>query len=827
MNRFLKAYDSEDTIAFDYKAELKRHFPISELMHIPSTKIETDGILYVKKNNLIILMEFKCCKYKFKLEKILYRCLIQVLFYLKRIEIKGLHYPTIILIGNEVDCYCFHFDKISKYLDKDLEWSICPTKSWLDDKSKKIMNEMKTDSDLKFLNYNVTTIDFKKIIDDILSINHSTERKVTINKTNIERFFIEFVNKVLKDEKKFDSNQIVSIFLNLINDPDNNYLHPNIKNILVSNSFGNVKIDGKEYESFFNHVTEYYTPKVKDEFVEISDRLIEELNRRRKGEFYTPTIWCNEAHELITTTVGENWKNDYVVWDPSWGTGNLTRDYSFINLFASTLNSSDIDIANSRNYNPEAVKFTYDFLNDDVYDPDFLTTENLLMPELLISKLLENSPIMFFMNPPYLTVSGVGYGEKQRSVVCSEFKGATKNRVKGLMNKFGQAGSQLYIQFLYRIILLKKIYNLTNVKICIFHPTILFSGSSYMEFRKLFFKGFKLDRTFMFNAGEFSSVSSNWAISFSIFSTGPQENATRFTSDIKETKKEIIDSIGNKIIYNNDDDKLLNVKWISNEIIGRKKIDVPFVSNPINIRNIGEGKMCEGAFGFFLGGNSCRYNNNLVSIFTSAFTSGGISIIKENYMKIFANFTARKTIKTNWINDKDEYCIPNTAHDEYEQWNNDCVVYSLFNSSSNQSSLRNITFKKKIWNIENEFFWMSNEEIRNLANNTGTDIVYRDTIVFNKDRLIFKKLNTLNLSQDAQLILQMASELVIKSFPYRNELNQLYPEWNLNSWDAGWYQIRLILKTFLKEELEKFNELYSVFGDRMKEGVYKFNFLKE
>lgn len=91
---------------------------------------------------------------------------------------------------------------------------------------------------------------------------------------------------------------------------------------------------------------------------------IEDMEKRFHGEFYTPTEWVLEAHKMIEDIFGPNWKDEYVVWDNSWGTGNLTRDFKFKELYCSTLKYEDLKIG--QHYNPEAVKFQYDFLNDDV-----------------------------------------------------------------------------------------------------------------------------------------------------------------------------------------------------------------------------------------------------------------------------------------------------------------------------------------------------------------------------------------------------------------------------------------------------------------------------
>ena len=97
-----------------------------------------------------------------------------------------------------------------------------------------------------------------------------------------------------------------------------------------------------------------------------------------------------------------------------------------------------------------------------------------------------------------------------------------------------------------------------------------------------------------------------------------------------------------------------------------------------------------------------------------------------NYERVVSLFAARKLIEKNWVNSKDEYLAPDEAHPQYQEFVNDAIVFSLFNTSSNQSSLRQIEFKGKKWNIYNEFFWMGNDEIQQLASNNQLDECYND-----------------------------------------------------------------------------------------------------
>lgn len=94
------------------------------------------------------------------------------------------------------------------------------------------------------------------------------------------------------------------------------------------------------------------------------DATTEMKHRRNKGQFYTPTLFVDYAHKMISEALGDDWKEQYVVFDSACGTGNLTKDYRFKELYCSTLEDAELEIGKVNN--PEAIKFQYDFLNDDL-----------------------------------------------------------------------------------------------------------------------------------------------------------------------------------------------------------------------------------------------------------------------------------------------------------------------------------------------------------------------------------------------------------------------------------------------------------------------------
>ena len=82
------------------------------------------------------------------------------------------------------------------------------------------------------------------------------------------------------------------------------------------------------------------------------------------------------------------------------------------------------------------------------------------------------------------------------------------------------------------------------------------------------------------------------------------------------------------------------------------------------------------------------------------------------------------------------------------------------------------------------------------------------------------------LSADAKEVLEAARELVRKSMSLRVQWNDEHPEHHLASWDAGWAQLKPMLKQFFKADYDLFVEKYKAFENRMREGVYTFGFLR-
>jgi len=365
---------------------------------------------------------------------------------------------------------------------------------------------------------------------------------------------------------------------------------------------------------------------------------------RMTGTFYTPDLFVEEAHRYIEKEFGINWKEDYIVFDNSAGGFNLTKNHKFKELYCSTLEHEDIDKAIANNINPEAVKFQFDFLNDDIDK----------LPDGLKEAINSNKKIIIFMNPPYAAASTM----KFKDVNTNTKKGVCKTIVNQemLKEKWGGA-SNLYTQFIYRCFKLNELNN--NIELCFFVKTNYKTGPSFKNFRKNFYSKYQFKSGFVFNAKYFAGCSSDWSVDFSIWRNGV-ETRDELESDIVDIVNNKIEKIGTKILYNLDN-KLACSEWVRKEVKGLKTVDGPQMSSGLKVKQTGRGKrIAEGQLGYLIGNtNNIYYNQTLNSIISELFSGDrGLFINKDNIDKVVSLFLARYSIKGNFLNNKDQYIAP-------------------------------------------------------------------------------------------------------------------------------------------------------------------------
>jgi len=205
----------------------------------------------------------------------------------------------------------------------------------------------------------------------------------------------------------------------------------------------------RAYNDFWN---KYQRPPKKeywDFLLGRRDLLVPQDVRERKGSYFTPRLWVELSQQYLAEHFGDNWQEEYYVWDCAAGTGNLLNGLSEkYRIFASTLDEADVKVmqdraANGANLLPEHI-FQFDFLNDE-FDCGKLpkALQDIIQDEEKRKKLI------IYINPPYAeaasakTVTGTGANKAGTSI-----GNRTYNLYKG---RIGSACNELFAQFLVRI----------------------------------------------------------------------------------------------------------------------------------------------------------------------------------------------------------------------------------------------------------------------------------------------------------------------------------------------------------------------------------------
>ena len=775
---------------------------------------ECDGFLSTnigRGNVLKMITEYKYNE-DMKQKSAIAKVLVQVVFYLKRFEDAGMELPNVVMVGDINECFVMHSNDLLKYLDWNVNWKIAPSEAY-----KKcpemVLGIVEDESINPYVFWIDESFDFKDVVAKIHNLCENVKRYVRITEHNIASIFEYFRDRVILKKDALTANELVTVFIGLITNDDSYCLHPRKKNTLITPN-GNIPVNGTSFASFFDQYAREYTPQERMNFTAIADRLLEDTTRRRQGAFFTPTKFVDFAHRMIEKELGENWRDEYVVYDCCCGSLNLTRDYRFKELYCSTLDKGELELGSR--YNPEATKWQMDFLNDgdECFDKG------------LIKAFEQNKPIVFFINPPYGRNGGDGKLSGTSESVCF-------TEVRKQMNALKMNADNIQHQFMFRIAKLVEKYHLDNAYFALFSNPVWMTGQRQRNLLNYFTSVFSLEDAYLFQASHFADVSDAWGISLTLWKA---QKGNALLNEYPFKLLDVLDDgnvdvIGSHTLYNTQG-KITGSDWVDECLKKVKTYDYPNLSSGIVVsEKVTKGKWCDNALGYMFNHcNSVYKNAQEVLLLSSAFSSGmGVQLVKENFTRCTALFTARKLIENTWVNHADEYLAPNENHPDYKRFEADSIVYSLFENKSNQTSMRQITYKGKLYDIPNEFFWMSKDTMMDLANEHHDDFMFNDART-SKERYVFTLLQKpeiqQHLSDTAKQLLSMATEMTIKSMKYRTLFESDHPDYHIHTWDAGYYQLKNLWKEYLPEDFKRFHELFKQFGNELRPFVYSLGFLR-
>ena len=561
-----------------------------------------------------------------------------------------------------------------------------------------------------------------------------------------------------------------------------------------------ISIRNKEvYQQFWKRYKRPPLKEYQEYIIERRDLLVPQDIRERKGAFFTPRQWVELSQKYLTDYLGENWQDEYYIWDCAAGTGNLlaglTNKY---NIYASTLDQADVNVMHERiEHGANLLKnhvFQFDFLNDEFIPQK----EGGKMPDSLyeiISDEEKRKKLVIYINPPYAeagtTRQRTGTGVNKENVSKGN---KTHTKYKPIIK---QAANEIFALFLIRIY-----KEIPQCKIAEFSKLKILQSSNFSYFRNEYRA--KLEKIFIVPANTFDNVKGKFPIGFKIWNGEINEIFDRIISSAYIYEKgEIKRDIDEIFIL----PKSYITKWIKK---GNQKENIGMMNS----------------------GRTDFQNQNLVHIQNETNDKGhSIYIDKNNLIFTSIFFTIRWVIEATWKNDRRQYEIPTDSWQTDTEFQNDCLAYTLFHGQNRISSKEGI----------NHWIPFTEQEVdapERFASNFMTDFIKgkikpteeEHQKIFNQDNLNLIPSAPLVFSSEAQAVFDAGRELwryymkqkninpnaslydIREHFQGRNDKGKM----NNNSSDETYTQL-----------IGKLREVLKVLAEKITPKVFEYGFLRK
>ena len=446
---------------------------------------------------------------------------------------------------------------------------------------------------------------------------------------------------------------------------DNNTLLENLHVLLQSNHyeldrhiaddglFSSKQVSFKDNMQAHNTFWAKYTRPPKHEYwdkiVDRKDLLVPQDIRERKGSYYTPAIWVEKSQEYLADVLGENWQDEYYIWDCCAGTGNLlaglTNKY---NIWASELFESNVKIMHER---IDQMGEGSNLLKSHVFQFDFLNDDFSKLPKGLQD--IINTPekcekLVVYINPPYAETAQKDIHEKDRT----NKRGVSFTETqKNYADKIGIATKELFAQFLIRI--------KCEICTCIlaqFSTLKIVQGPNFFKFRDAFQAKFLSG--FVVPAATFDNVSGSFPIGFMIWNLNSQETIKCINLDVIN-KNGLFE--GTKYFFAYDNNRFIT-DWF----------------RPYHVRI--ESSDVIGAVGLY--GSDFQHNNFIYITSPTNHTNRWTYITATNLIPSCIYLSVRHCVDATWLNDRDQFLFPADEWIADKEFHSDCLAYTLFNGNN-------------------------------------------------------------------------------------------------------------------------------------------------
>jgi len=556
------------------------------------------------------------------------------------------------------------------FYQNDFNWNVTPS-DYETKEFKFVYEKVKCTIDQKTLlfNYEKDDSELRKFIKSNFVAGKSGLTKIRIDKNN----FMVIYNKWLQTVKPTiavkwgiaKKNGIIDgdFYLADLLSQENNTLKEKLfvllkhdhyeldRNLDEAGMFSSKRTDFTDKQVAHTQFWNRYERPPKEEYwdyiVERRDLIVPQDVRERKGSFFTPQIWVELSQKYLTDVLGEDWQDEYYVWDCAAGTGNLltglTNKY---NIWASTLDKQDLEVMKDR------IKNGANLLEDHVFQFDFLNDDFSKLPKPLqniINDPEKRKKLVVYINPPYAeaTASDTIVGNTRHKA------GVSANMTyQSYLSILGRGINEISVQFLIRIYI-----EIPSCTIAVFSKLKILQSQNFDSFRNIFLA--KLEKCFIVPSSTFDNVKGDFPIGFYIWNTAEKQKFDKIQVDVFDNKE---DFIGKKSIFLVEKYRVI-LNWMQ-QFYDKKGERIAY--------------MVRGASDF--------QNNKIVFITINPSKavvkhSQTHDITKKNLIQSCIFYAVRHCIPATWLNDRDQFLYPNDGWKKDKEFQNDCLTYTLFSNN--------------------------------------------------------------------------------------------------------------------------------------------------
>ena len=622
----------------------------------------------------------------------IYDSVVQLIFTIGKGRINERHMPPKYIGAFDAEKIAFiPYNAIMEVFSQtDFNWNVPPS-----DHSTKEFQQLKTlvrnaleqstlqdGNEAYRFDYQENRKELKSYISKNFKIDLGTNRGMRITQNNFVAIYNQWRKEVMptieidfNEAKKNGLLDSAFYLADLMSGKDNYTLLAKLKVLLKRNKYilanGKNKVglfDFSEVE-FKDHMQAHKTfwaryqrpPKEEywDKIVERNDLLVPQDIRERKGSYFTPAIWVEKSQEYLANVLGENWQDEYYIWDCCAGTGNLLANLTNkYNIWASTIDSADVHIMHER---IASMGEGSNLLDSHVFQFDFLNDEFSQLPQGLLDIINDKEKrkkLVIYINPPYAEAASY------RTIVTKKDEHKIDVAVKQktyqqYLEKIGIAGRELFVQFFTRIYT-----DIQGAILAEFSTLKILQAPNFSEFRSYFQP--KLLSLFVVPASTFDNVKGSFPIGFYIWDTKQREIFSSINADVytyygKESHYE-----GQKNFHVEIAQKSIN-DWL------------------ITTRNRkGEKNI---AFMACLGADFQHANMNYILNKKEQMPHPrGSYITTKNLIEASVYLAVRHCIDATWLNDRDQFLYPRKAWRDDKEFQSDSLAFTLFNGQNRITS---------------------------------------------------------------------------------------------------------------------------------------------